>query len=69
MTKLDKTKNELTPKFGMTETVFDFVVLDALTLAYATTIHKSLRSDFRSRSCRSPSSPTPCWPVSRSTPR
>jgi len=37
MTKLDHAKSELTAKFGMTETVFHFFVLDALELAYATT--------------------------------
>ena len=44
--KVDHVDGELTAKFGSTEAVFDFGELDALQLAYATTIHKSQGSEY-----------------------
>ncbi|QYE33357.1 ATP-dependent RecD-like DNA helicase (plasmid) [Polymorphobacter sp. PAMC 29334] len=44
--RVDHTESELTARFGTTETVFDFGELDALQLAYATTIHKSQGSEY-----------------------
>lgn len=46
VTKVDHAESELTAQFGTTEVVFDFGELDALTLAYATTIHKSQGSEY-----------------------
>lgn len=44
--KVDHTEGELTAMFGQTEATFDFGELDALQLAYATTIHKSQGSEY-----------------------
>ncbi|QYE33331.1 AAA family ATPase (plasmid) [Polymorphobacter sp. PAMC 29334] len=44
--RVDHSESELTARFGTTETVFDFGELDALQLAYATTIHKSQGSEY-----------------------
>ncbi len=44
--RIDHIEGELTALFGSTETVFDFGELDALQLAYATTIHKSQGSEY-----------------------
>jgi exodeoxyribonuclease V alpha subunit len=46
VTKVDHTEAELTAMFGQTEATFDFGELDALQLAYATTIHKSQGSEY-----------------------
>lgn len=46
VTQVDHIEGELTALFGETETVFDFGELDALQLAYATTIHKSQGSEY-----------------------
>ena len=39
VTTVDQTEDELTAMFGQTEATFGFGELDALQLAYATTIH------------------------------
>jgi exodeoxyribonuclease V alpha subunit len=44
--RVDHVEGELTARFGQTETTFDFGELDALQLAYATTIHKSQGSEY-----------------------
>jgi exodeoxyribonuclease V alpha subunit len=46
VTKVDHVDGELTARFGQVDTVFDFGELDALQLAYATTIHKSQGSEY-----------------------
>ena len=46
VTKVDHADGELTARFGADEAVFDFGELDALQLAYATTIHKSQGSEY-----------------------
>ena len=46
VTRVDHVEGELTATFGQTEAVFDFGELDALQLAYATTIHKSQGSEY-----------------------
>ena len=46
VTKVDHVDGELTARFGATDVVFDFGELDALQLAYATTIHKSQGSEY-----------------------
>jgi exodeoxyribonuclease V alpha subunit len=46
VTKVDHVEGELTARFGVGETLFDFGELDALQLAYATTIHKSQGSEY-----------------------
>ena len=46
VTKVDHVDGELTATFGSSEAVFDFGELDALQLAYATTIHKSQGSEY-----------------------
>ena len=46
VTRVDHVEGELTATFGQTEATFDFGELDALQLAYATTIHKSQGSEY-----------------------
>jgi len=46
VTRVDHAESELTATFGQTEATFDFGELDALQLAYATTIHKSQGSEY-----------------------
>jgi exodeoxyribonuclease V alpha subunit len=46
VTRVDHVEGELTARFGQSETTFDFGELDALQLAYATTIHKSQGSEY-----------------------
>ena len=46
VTRVDHAEAELTAMFGQTEATFDFGELDALQLAYATTIHKSQGSEY-----------------------
>ena len=46
VTRVDHTEGELAATFGQTEATFDFGELDALQLAYATTIHKSQGSEY-----------------------
>lgn len=46
VTRVDHVEGELTATFGETEATFDFGELDALQLAYATTIHKSQGSEY-----------------------
>ena len=46
VTNVDHAESELTATFGQTEATFDFGELDALQLAYATTIHKSQGSEY-----------------------
>lgn len=46
VTLVDHVEGELTATFGQTEATFDFGELDALQLAYATTIHKSQGSEY-----------------------
>ena len=46
VTAVDHTESELTAVFGETTATFDFGELDALQLAYATTIHKSQGSEY-----------------------
>jgi exodeoxyribonuclease V alpha subunit len=46
VTRVDHAEAELTATFGQTEATFDFGELDALQLAYATTIHKSQGSEY-----------------------
>jgi len=46
VTGVDHAEAELTALFGQTEATFDFGELDALQLAYATTIHKSQGSEY-----------------------
>jgi exodeoxyribonuclease V alpha subunit len=46
VTAVDHGDGELTAIFGQTEAVFDFGELDAVQLAYATTIHKSQGSEY-----------------------
>lgn len=46
VTKVDHVESELTARFGDDEAVFDFAELDAITLSYATTIHKAQGSEF-----------------------
>lgn len=46
VTAVDHGDGELTAIFGKTEAVFDFGELDAVQLAYATTIHKSQGSEY-----------------------
>ncbi|VXD04572.1 ATP-dependent RecD-like DNA helicase [Sphingomonas sp. T1] len=46
VTGVDHSEAELTALFGQTEATFDFGELDALQLAYATTIHKSQGSEY-----------------------
>ncbi|MBB5712423.1 exodeoxyribonuclease V alpha subunit [Sphingomonas xinjiangensis] len=46
VTRVDHVENELSAMFGNTEATFDFGELDALQLAYATTIHKSQGSEY-----------------------
>ncbi len=46
VTAVDHVDGELTAMFGQTEAVFDFGELDAVQLAYATTIHKSQGSEY-----------------------
>ena len=47
VTAVDHVEGELTAIFGDNEVTFDFGELDALQLAYATTIHKSQGSEYR----------------------
>jgi exodeoxyribonuclease V alpha subunit len=46
VTRVDHAEAELTAMFGQAEATFDFSELDALQLAYATTIHKSQGSEY-----------------------
>ena len=46
VTAIDHTEGELAATFGETQATFDFGELDALQLAYATTIHKSQGSEY-----------------------
>lgn len=46
VTKVDHSEGELTAMFGQTPATFEFGELDALQLAYATTIHKSQGSEY-----------------------
>ena len=47
VTAVDHAEGELTAIFGDNEVTFDFGELDALQLAYATTIHKSQGSEYQ----------------------
>ncbi len=46
VTGIDHAESELHARFGETEATFDFGEMDALQLAYATTIHKSQGSEY-----------------------
>lgn len=46
VTAVDAAESELAATFGTTQAVFDFGELDAVQLAYATTIHKSQGSEY-----------------------